>query len=126
MLAPTNSRTVTSGPVANLVSWSMKAQGELPPIDFDDAVGSFNKDCADLQGLDGDASSPSPSGYAAYTGFGGFFVPRPATDSDLRPGEVEVPRVGSLHSTPEGFQLERTEAPATLPGMPPRFQRFRY
>ena len=97
-------------PIKKLKAWhdSKVAETETPkekppaPPTYKDAVASFDRDVADLQARDlSSSSTPSrrPHNHLRSA------LDEPV-DTDMRPGEVDVPGVGSLHSTPEGFSLK--------------------
>ena len=90
--------TSLNNPIHSLQSWH-QVQKKTP--DYSQAVKTFEQDLAVIKGLDRDASNVQwgPVGIDPYSGRTMY------ADCDPRPGEVEVPGVGSLHSTPEGFSL---------------------
>lgn len=77
-------------PIASLNNWKKTAVAKPAAPSYQEAVKVFDKDVSKLQSLDKDSFSPR-------VGIN--------QDIDTRPGEVQVPGVGSLQSTPEGYSV---------------------
>lgn len=109
---------LTHNPIATLRNWhsaakteAEKAKSEQAPFGYDEAVKGFQDDVAELKSKDlgpQDPVAPArglyPYGLAPMGGIGAGFI---GTDIDRRPGEVEVPGLGKLHSNDEGFEVVR-------------------
>ncbi|MBI3929368.1 MAG: hypothetical protein HY319_27730 [Armatimonadetes bacterium] len=80
-------------PIARVNDWHRQAV-ERPPgtPDYGDKVDRFSGDFGSISKLDG--SKPYASAFGVFAG-----------DQDAAPGSVEVPGVGSLKRTAEGFTL---------------------
>ena len=103
LTSPSSSKIASSSsnPISSLKNWHTAANKATEPVDptpsFEQAVETFESDANRIKGYDLDYSSPQSFNLGV-----GALSPR---DKDLRPGEIDVPGVGSLHSTPEGFSL---------------------
>ena len=90
-----------SNPIGNLRAWHNTRKTEVakaPP--YHAAIATFEEDCIQLQSQDRDEETPHS------------FADEPGElqlDTDLRAGEVEIPGLGSLHSTPDGFEVKMKE-----------------
>lgn len=108
-------------PIRKLVGWYQQAARANKPEEskspsYETVVEQFDKDFTLLKNRDRHADTP-PEPQLPYLPVAlSIHNPRLlAQDTDVRPGEVEIPNVGSLHSTPEGFSLRALEPSQMLP-----------
>jgi hypothetical protein len=99
-----------TNPISSLRTWhDTKSAATTPrrgfeqPPSYEEAVGTFRKDVALLQSLDSTRTPNMIDGPSLTQ------VPDPSGDVDERAGEVFIPELGSLQSTPEGFSLRILE-----------------
>lgn len=86
---------INRDPIGQLSQWHSKAQTKAAPdhIKYDEQVDRFNTDFGAMSKMDG--AQPCYAGLFSSAG-----------DIDARPGNVNVPRMGSLQKTADGFSLQ--------------------